>query len=73
MSYELGLNGEKKVNGNWNITKNGHCEDDKFHISKPGNFSNLREGSFYCDTVTLKMIEEEIQCRKSVVVIFHIV
>ena len=53
MSYELGLNGAKKVNGNWNITKNEHCEDDKFHISKPGNFSNLREGNFYCDTVTL--------------------
>ena len=23
-SYELGVNGEKKVNGNWDINKNGH-------------------------------------------------
>ena len=24
LSYELGVNGEKKVNGNWDINKNGH-------------------------------------------------
>ena len=29
LSYELGVNGEKKVNGNWDILdKNGHS---KFH------------------------------------------
>ena len=24
LSFELGVNGEKKVNGNWDINKNGH-------------------------------------------------
>ena len=24
LSYELGVNGEKKLNGNWNINKKGH-------------------------------------------------
>ena len=42
LSCELGVNGEKKVNGNYDIiNKNGHS---KFHTSKPGNLSNsLRE------------------------------
>ena len=41
LSYELGVNGEKKVNGNWDIiNKNGH---NTFHTSKPGNFNRLRE------------------------------
>ena len=41
LSYELGVNGEKKVNGNWDIiNKNGHS---KFHTGKPGNFNSLRE------------------------------
>ena len=41
LSYELGVNGEKKVNGNCNIiNKNGHSA---FHIGKPGNFKSLRE------------------------------
>ena len=40
-SYEPGVNGEKKVNGNWHIiNKNGHST---FHTGKPGNFNNLRE------------------------------
>ena len=39
--YELCVNGEKKVNGIWNIiNKNGHCI---FHTGKPGNFSCLGE------------------------------
>ena len=25
LSYELGVNGEKKVNGNWDINNNGNC------------------------------------------------
>ena len=41
LSYELGVNGEKKVNGNWDIiNKNGHST---FHTGKPGNFNSLRE------------------------------
>ena len=40
LSYELGVNGEKKVNGNWNIiSKNGHST---FHTGKHGNFNSLR-------------------------------
>ena len=32
LSYELGVNGEKKVNGNWNIiNENGHST---FHTGK---------------------------------------
>ena len=32
LSYELGVNGEKNVNGNWNIiNKNGHST---FHTGK---------------------------------------
>ena len=35
--YALGVNGEKKKNGNWDIiNKNGHST---FHIGKPENFS----------------------------------
>ena len=41
LSYELGVNGEKKLNGNRDIiNKNGHS---KFHTGKPGNFNSLRE------------------------------
>ena len=41
LSYELGVNGEKKVNGNWDIiNKNGHST---FHTGKSGNFNSLRE------------------------------
>ena len=41
LSYELGVNGEKKVNGNWDIVnKNGNST---FHTGKPGNFNSLRE------------------------------
>ena len=36
LSYELGVNGEKKDI----INKNGHS---KFHTGKPGNFNSLRE------------------------------
>ena len=38
---QLGVNGEKNVNGNWDIVnKNGHST---FHTGKPGNFTSLRE------------------------------
>ena len=41
LSYELGVNGDKKVNGNWDIiNKNGHST---FHTGKPGNRNSLRE------------------------------
>ena len=41
LSYELGVNGERKVNENWGIiNKNGHST---FHTGKPGNFNSLRE------------------------------
>ena len=41
LSYDLGVNGEKKVNRNWDIiNKNGHST---FHTGKPGNFNGLRE------------------------------
>ena len=41
LSYELGVNSEKKVNGNWDITnRNGHST---FHTGKPGNLNSLRE------------------------------
>ena len=41
LSYELGLNGEKKVNGNWDIiNKNGHST---FQTGEPRNFNSLRE------------------------------
>ena len=40
-SYELGVNGKKKVNENWDvINKNVHSV---FHTGKPGNFNRLRE------------------------------
>ena len=39
LSYELGVNGEKKVNGNWDIiNRNGHST---FHNGKPGNFNSF--------------------------------
>ena len=38
--YELGVNGEKKVNGDWGIIdKNGHST---FHTGTPGNCNSLR-------------------------------
>ena len=40
VSYELGVNSEKKVNGKWDINKNGYSS---FHTSKPGNSNSLRE------------------------------
>ena len=41
LCYELGVNGEKKVDGNWDIiNKNRHCT---FDTGKPGSFNSLRE------------------------------
>ena len=40
LSYELGINGGEKVNGNWDITKNRHLT---FRTGKPGNVNSLRE------------------------------
>ena len=41
LSYELGVNDEEKVNGNWDvIIKNGH---NTFQTGKTGNFNSLRE------------------------------
>ena len=41
LSYELSVNGEKKVNGNIDIiNKNRH---NTFHTAKPENFNSLRE------------------------------
>ena len=41
LSYEIGVNGVKKVNGNWAIiNKNGHST---FHTGKPGNFNSLKK------------------------------
>ena len=43
LSYELGVNVEKKVNGNWDIiNKNGNST---FHTGKTGHFNSLREVS----------------------------
>ena len=40
-SYELGVNGEKKIDRNWNIVnKNGNSTS---HTGKPRNFNSLRE------------------------------
>ena len=39
-SFELGVNGEKKVNGNCDIKTNGHST---FHTGKPGKSNSLRE------------------------------
>ena len=39
--YELGVNDEKKVNGNWDIiNKNEHGTS---HTGKPGNLNSLRD------------------------------
>ena len=41
LPFELGVNAEKKINGNWDIiNKNGHST---FHTGKHGNFNSLRE------------------------------
>ena len=43
LSYELGVNGEKKINGNCDvINKNGHLFH-LIHTCKPGNFNGLRD------------------------------
>ena len=34
LSDELVLHGEKKLNGNWDIIKHGHSEDDTIHGNK---------------------------------------
>ena len=46
----------------WNIIKNGHSKYDSLHSSKSGNFNSLG-GNFDYVTVTLNLIEEEIQCQ----------
>ena len=60
LSYELGVNGQEKVNGNYDIiNKNGHST---FHTGKPGNFTQqFKRGNlnYIMDTVTLKLIEVE--------------
>ena len=38
---ELGVNGEKKVNGNQDIINKN--EQSTFHTGKPGNFNSLRK------------------------------
>ena len=59
LSYELGVNGEKKVNGNWDIiNKNGHST---FHTGKPENFHSLRE----VIRIILSHCYLEIDCRVS--------
>ena len=41
LSYELVVNGEEKINENWDIIyKRGHST---FHFGKPGNFKNSRD------------------------------
>ena len=59
---------KKKVNGNWDIiNKNGHST---FHTGEPGNCNSLREViELYYDTVTLKLTEDKISAKKSVMVI----
>ena len=43
LSYELGENGEKKVNGTWDIiNKNGQ------NTGKHGNFNSLRDVNLIC-------------------------
>ena len=43
LSYELGVNDEKKVNGNWDIiNKNGHST---FDTGKPGNSNSFKRGN----------------------------
>ena len=40
LSYEVGVNGEKNVNGNWDIiNKNGQST---CHTGRRGNFNSLR-------------------------------
>ena len=46
-----------------------YSEDNTFDTSKPGHFNNLR-GYFYYETVTLKLIEEESQCKNKVLWLF---
>ena len=42
-----------------------------FVSSKPGYFNSLR-GNFYCETVTMKLIEEKSQCQNKVLRLFLI-
>ena len=61
---------KKKVNGNWDIIKNGHSEYDTLHTSKP---KKVKRGSICYETVTSKLTEEEGQWHKNgVIVIFNI-
>lgn len=61
---------KKKVNGNWDIIKNGHSEYDTLHTSKT---KKVKRGSICYETVTSKLTEEEGQWHKNgVVVIFNI-
>ena len=46
-------------------------EDYTFDTSKPGNFlRNSLRGNFYCETVTLQLIEEESRCQNKVLWLF---
>ena len=51
------------------LKMHAHCEDDTFNTSKPENCNSLI-GSFYYETVTLKLIEEESQCQNKVSCLF---
>ena len=47
------------------------AEDYTFDTSKPENFlRNSLRGNFYCETVTLQLIEEESQCQNKVLWLF---
>ena len=59
----------KQVNENWGIiNQNGHST---FHTGKHGNFNSLREVIWIIlwHYVALKLIDDESQCQKSVVII----
>ena len=43
LSYELGVNGEKEVNGHWDIFNKNLHSSNTFHTGKPGNFNSLRK------------------------------
>ena len=58
LSYELVSYDKKKVNGDWNIIKNGLSEYDTLHTSKP---KKVNRGNIYYEIVTSKLTEEEDQ------------
>ena len=61
---------KKKVNGNWDIIKNGHSEYDRLHTSKP---KKVKRGSICYEIVTSKLTQKEGQWQKNgVIVIFNI-